>query len=95
MQNRKQRESLRMTRTYFLTGVQIRRLRENPRFFFLPGAELLNPNMLEADGEKSVLEEGVSGVLKWKSALSSRATQVSFRMGRLQDFLKLVSGSKY
>ncbi|TNN88939.1 hypothetical protein EYF80_000817 [Liparis tanakae] len=72
MQNRKQRESRRMTRAYFLAGMQIRRLSEKPSF--LPpdpaalwpsmGKELLSPTMLEAEGEKSVLEEGVSAWLE-------------------------------
>lgn len=89
MQNRKQRESLRMTRTYFLAGMRIRRVREKPSF--LPpapaalwpstGKELLRPTMLETEGEKSVRDEGdsarlESGVLGWSSLLSSTATQV-------------------
>lgn len=89
MQNRKQRESLRMTRTYFLAGMRIRREREKPSFFppepapLWPstGRELLSPTMLDAEGEKSVLEEGdsawlESGVLGWSSLLSSTAIQV-------------------
>lgn len=89
MQNKKQRESLRMTRTYLLAGMRIRRVMENPNF--LPpepvalwpstGRELLSPTMLDIEGEKSVLEEGdsawlESGVLGWSPQLSSRATQV-------------------
>lgn len=89
MQNRKQRESLRIPRTYFLTGIWIRREREKPTFLPpLPadlwpstGRELLSPTMLEAEGERSVLEEGdsawlESGVLSWSSLHSSTATQV-------------------
>lgn len=82
MQNRKQRESLRMIRTYFLAGMRIRWAREKPSF--LPpvplcpstGRELLRPTMLDTDGEKSVLEVGdsawlESGVLIWSWLLWS------------------------
>lgn len=86
MQNRKQRESLRMTRTYFLAGMWIRWVREKPSF--LPpalwpstGRELLSPTMLETEGETSVPKEGdsawlESGVFTCSSLLSSTATQV-------------------
>lgn len=89
MQNRKQRESLRMTRTYFLAGMCIRRERENPSLFppeapgLWPstGIELLSPTMLESEGEKSGLDEGESawlesGVFGWSISHSSTATQV-------------------
>lgn len=87
MQNKKQRESLRMTRTYLRAGIWMKRLREKPSV--LPpellwpstGRELLSPTMLEKEGEKSVLEEGDSawlelGVFSWSTLLSSTATHV-------------------